>query len=145
MWKILQKNGLGLGGYYFFSCYCFLFFILFVFLFCFLLFLLAFVFVVAVVCLFVYLFVCLFVCLFVFPSWFLFLASIFWYFYEEINVIKNRMLLKKKKIYTHIHTKKNISKRRTPPISGQFFFAPTVSANWREYCSSLLSDSISVT
>ena len=35
-----------------------------------------------------------------------------------------------------------LSKRRTPPISGQFFFAPTVSANWREYCrSKKLNDS----
>ena len=29
------------------------------------------------------------------------------------------------------------SERQTPPISGQYFFAPTVSANWREYCSTL--------
>ena len=31
-----------------------------------------------------------------------------------------------------------LSKKRTPPISGHFALAPTVSANWREYCISSL-------
>ena len=31
-----------------------------------------------------------------------------------------------------------LSKEQTPPISGHFALAPTVSADWREYCKNFL-------